>query len=93
MGNGSVPGAAKVTTFLDDFEICNSYIVQLSGGQHPAKTAPDNNDLNFFVDKLARQLVFDVGVFHKAGKPHDLLILVIAVGAKPLVPFFPVLAP
>ena len=80
-----VPGAAEVAALLDDADILNAGFRQPRGGGEPGKAAADEGEGDVVGLRLARgdRRIGVVEIMREL--PRDPKILIVAVGAQPLV--------
>ena len=82
-----VPGAAEIAAGFDDAEVRDAPLLEARTGHQAAETAADDRHVDVQVERLAREIRFDVrivlGVVRELRRRLDVLVL--AVGAQPLV--------
>ncbi len=88
-----IPGAAEVAALLDDSDVVDAGVAELRSGHEPGEAATDERERHLVEQRLTID-GFDVGVLdvvlEDAG---DLDVLLVAVGAQPLLALLAVLAP
>ena len=87
-----VPRAAEVAALLDDADVADPGVLQTGAGEQTAEAAADDDDVDLVEQRVALERL-DVRVVEVVGElPGDLDVLLVAVGAQPLVALGAVLA-
>jgi hypothetical protein len=89
-----IPGTAEVAPLLDDADVFDPELAQARSGQQPPEAASDQHDVDFVRQRIAGEAGLDIGIVGEASeRALDLHVLVVAIGAEPLLPLLPVLLP